>query len=116
MSKIVFNLTLAVVTDEIEQIETVFKTYPAHPYQQAFAIPNWRQQLIAYVLSRVPNTYKSIEETEPLVDLNSLPSCLERRLHIETLLYQGIWQLLQQNSDGSTHPISETIDLCSPNS
>lgn len=112
MSKTVANLTLALVTDEIEQIETVLKTYPEHPYQQAFAVPDWRQPLIAYVLSRIPNTYKVIEGTEPVVDQRSVYFCLERRLQIEALLYQGIWQILQQNSAWASHPASKNIEIC----
>jgi hypothetical protein len=113
MNKIVFNLTLAVVTDEIEQIETVLRSYAYHPYQQAFAIPDWRQQLSAYVLSRIPNTYKVIEQTEFLVAPKSVHCCLERRLQIEALLYQGMQQLLQENSRWGNPLVSETLNLCS---
>lgn len=111
MSNTVFNLTLAVVSDEIELIETVLETYPNHPYQQAFAAPDWREQLIDYVLSRIPTSYKVSEGTE--LDPKSVHCCLERRLQIEALLYQGIWQLLQQNLDRTSRPISQNIDFCS---
>ena len=54
MSATIVNLTVPIVTEEIEN---VLCRYPHHPYQQAFAIPDLRQKLLVYVLSRVPNQY-----------------------------------------------------------
>lgn len=54
MSKSIVNLTIPWVVAEIEQ---VLETYPHHPYQQAFANPDLRQELIAYVLTRIHNVY-----------------------------------------------------------
>jgi hypothetical protein len=49
--KTIVNLTLPAV---IEQIEKIVDTYPYHPHQQAFLIPELRQKLIAHVLTSSP--------------------------------------------------------------
>ncbi len=51
MTRTIVNLLELEVSKEIE---AVLSTYSNHPYQQAFAIPDIRQELIAYVLSRAP--------------------------------------------------------------
>lgn len=106
MSKTIANLTLLLITEEIEK---VLETYPYHPYQQAFDIFDLRQKLIAYVLSRVSSTYTVIEHREPIIDPKSVRCSLEQRLQIETLIHQGIQHILQQNSACDNH-YSEEVD------
>ncbi|AFZ18846.1 hypothetical protein [Allocoleopsis franciscana] len=92
MSKQLVNLTLPVVTEEIENI---LETYPAHPYQQVFSAAGLRQDLIAYVLSRVPNTYTVIEETQSSLNPTLLPHySSERLLNIEHWIHLGIRDVL----------------------
>jgi hypothetical protein len=92
MEKILVNLTLAVVTEEIENI---LDTYPKHPYQQAFAPSGLRQDLIAYVLSRIPNTYTAIESSESVPNKKVQVRCSsEQLLHIENLIHTGIRDVL----------------------
>lgn len=103
MSKKIVNLTSTVVAEEIE---TVLDTYPHHPYQQAFAIPDVRQKLTVYVLSRVRNLYAVIEEAqETSRSPKSLCSSLEQRSSIKPLVRHGIQHILQEDSDWISHHI-----------
>lgn len=96
MPKTIVNLTLQAVVTEIE---TVLDSYPYQPYQQAFAIPDLRQELIAYVLSRIPCTFSAIEEKAMSHGSRFHHHCLEQQLHLESLIHQGICSLLQEKSD-----------------
>lgn len=92
MSKQLLNLTLAVV---IEEMEHILETYPKYPYQQAFSASELRQDLIAYVLNRVPNQYAVVEENQ----FSSSPTLLprhssERLLNIEHWIHLGIRDVL----------------------
>lgn len=98
MAQKIINLTLPVV---IQEIEDIFDDCFYHPYQQAFAIPELRQKLIAYVLSRIRNRYVVIEEQATIS--NNL--CSQERLHIETVIQSGIRQVLQENADWVNHHI-----------
>ena len=102
--KTVVNLTQQSVLGEIE---SVLDTYPYHPYQQAFAIPDLRQRLIAYVLSRIANYYTVLEEGESTypIDCSS-----DQKLQIKNLITQGIQDLLQQHWEWSSHHISSTLE------
>ncbi len=62
MSFELINLTLPLV---IQEIEDVLDEYPEHPYQSAFSIHEFRQKLIAHVLSQVPNQYVISGEQPP---------------------------------------------------
>lgn len=97
MSAAIINLTEIVVSEEIGN---VLSTYPDHPYQQAFAHPEMRQKLMAYILSKIPNQYMAIEEEELLRNKDNLSNkCLARRLQIESLVHQGIDQLLEIDAE-----------------
>ena len=100
MSQQIINLTLPVV---IQEIENIFDGCFYHPYQQAFAIPELRQKLIAYVLNRIRNRYVVIEEQATISD--NLCS-QEQRLHIEAVIQSGIHQVFQENADWVSHHIS----------
>jgi len=102
MHKTLVNLTLAVVTEEVENI---LETYPKHPYQQAFAPSGLRQDLIAYVLSRIPNTYTAIESSESASNQTIQVRCSsEQLLHIENLIHTGIGDVLH-----SYHKIDDCV-------
>ena len=101
MAQKIINLTLPVV---IQEIEDIFDGCFYHPYQQAFAIPELRQKLIAYVLSRVRNRYAFIEEEQATISNNICSQ--EQRLHIEAVIQSGIHQVFQENADLVNHHIS----------
>jgi hypothetical protein len=105
MTKTIVNLTLPVVVD---QIETALEDYPYHPYQQAFAIPDLRQRLIAYVLSRISNSYTVLEEGENSTHSNNCSS--DRILQIKNIVTQGIHDILQQYWEWSDRHIPSEIE------
>jgi hypothetical protein len=92
MDKTLVNLTLAVVTEEVENI---LDSYPRYPYQEAFACSGLRQDLIAYVLSRIPNTYTAIASSDSMSHtIVQVRFSSERLLHIENLIHKGISDVL----------------------
>jgi hypothetical protein len=109
MTKAIVNLSLPLV---IQQTEAVLETYPHHPYQQAFSIPDVRQKLICYVLSRMPGLYTVVEETErQFVNPSSMCSTLgQRNCQIETLIRQGIQSILSENLDWIDRHIPEEAE------
>jgi hypothetical protein len=95
MSKVLTNLTKPTV---VGVIEDVLEAYPSHPYQQAFAIPDMHQKLIAFVLSRIQNVYGVIEEPgveDALGD--AVPFHTEERMHVEAVVHQGIHTVFEEN-------------------
>ncbi|MDJ0674369.1 MAG: hypothetical protein QNJ36_03035 [Calothrix sp. MO_167.B42] len=111
--KTVINLTQQSV---IAEIESVLGTYSYYPYQQAFAIPELRQDLIAYVFSRIPCFYNN-QETDNACDWSDkLPrNPLEHQIHIEGLIYQGIQSIIQAKSECISHHLCATVQPgCEP--
>ncbi|MDJ0799401.1 MAG: late competence development ComFB family protein [Calothrix sp. MO_167.B12] len=109
----VINLTQQSV---IAEIESVLDTYSYHPYQQAFAIPELRQELIAYVLNRIPCFYESMG-TDNICDLsNKLPrNPLEHQIHIQNLIHQGIQTIIKDKSEWISHHLCSTVEPgCEP--
>lgn len=94
MSKSIVNLTMLVVCTEIEQIT---ETHYHYPYHYVFANPDLRQELIAYVLTRVRNVHITVEkEKEADIDAEAVPYLTEVKLQIEDLIHQGIYYILQK--------------------
>lgn len=113
MSKTIINLDLPFILSAIEE---VLETYPHHPYQEAFAHPARRQDLIAYVLDRVMSSYVAVEDEELSVRaLSLLTSCLDRTACIESTIHQGIATIMQQQSEQIYRQIPEIVaPNCSP--
>ncbi|MDZ8109642.1 MAG: hypothetical protein RM338_29020 [Nostoc sp. DedQUE12a] len=119
--KTVVNLTQQSV---IGEIESVLDTYPYHPYQQAFAIPDLRQELIAFVLNRIPSFYSVISdgniplaeaEQESLLNYQLPRKRLEQQLHLQNLIHQGICSIVQEKSDWISHHLCEIVQPgCEP--
>lgn len=106
MEKQLLNLTLPIV---IEEVENILETYPKYPYQQIFSASGLRQDLVAYVLSHVPNKYAVVEEAE--VSSNQIllsPYPTKQLLEIEHYINLGIRDILsscnQDNSDMLLRP------------
>lgn len=108
----------------ISQIESALDTYPYHPYQQAFASPDLRQELINFVLNRIPCFDSSISEeqvsspdTERVSLLNyKLPrNPFEQELHLQSLIHQGICSIIQEKSDLMSSQLQEIVQpVCEP--
>jgi hypothetical protein len=92
MNKKIVNLTLPLVT---EAVEDILVTYPKYPYQELFTPSGLRQELIAYVLSRIPNTFTVVEEKH---SFSANPTQLlldsKQQLQIENLIHIGIRDVL----------------------
>ncbi|MFS8120549.1 MAG: hypothetical protein ACMG55_18990 [Microcoleus sp.] len=101
MSFELINLTLPTVLREIGE---VLDDYPEHPYQSAFSMPEFRQKLIAHVLSQVPNHYTIAGETAPARKLGAPHrSPLAERMHRETVIRGGILHIMRENADRLNH-------------
>lgn len=109
MSKTLVNLTIPIVVQELEDI---LETYPHHPYQEAFANPDFRQILIAYILNRIPNHYITVDDTEAqtLTNSDELRGFLEHTLHIKTIIHQGIEKILCEQAHEVNRYIPEIFD------
>ncbi len=94
----------------VEQIESALETYPDHPYQRAFAIPDLRQELITYVLSRISSCDVAVDKSKQLsLNFKTLTSP-EIRGCLEALIYQGIRHILNENEERLSHQIPEEFD------
>ncbi|MEH2228030.1 MAG: hypothetical protein V7K71_00065 [Nostoc sp.] len=118
--KTVVNLTQQSI---VVEIESILNTYPSHPYQQAFAIPDLRQELITFVLNRIPSFYSvmSDEQIPAEAEQGSLAyyklprKPLEQQLHLQNLIHQGICLIVQEKSDWISHRVCETVQpACEP--
>ncbi|MBD2495725.1 hypothetical protein [Nostoc sp. FACHB-280] len=109
MTKTLLNLTIRLV---LQELETILETYPHHPYQEAFANPDMRQNLIAYILSRIPNQYITVDEVEKPKFLCSESLCrsLESTLHIESIIRQGVEKILGEQAQNLHRYIPEAVD------
>lgn len=106
MFKTVVNLTEQAV---ISEIENVLDTYPYHPHQQAFAIPDLRSELIAYVLSHVPCVYGAISVDQKPQFNHNPRNYLEQQVQLQNIIHQGICFLLQEKSDWITQHLPEQM-------
>lgn len=108
MTKTIVNLWAAVVTKEVEAVLT---DYADHPYQQAFAIPDLRQELIAYVLTRAPGNYATVEEAcDPSSDSCTLLVSAADRLLLRAWIHDGIQHIFDRYSETITKHIPELDD------
>ncbi|MEG4347767.1 hypothetical protein QUB70_31485 [Microcoleus sp. A003_D6] len=101
MSFELINLTLPTVLREIGE---VLDDYPEHPYQSAFSIHEFRQKLIAHVLSQLPNHYTIAGEPAPARKLSAAHrSALAERMYRETVIRGSILHILRENADRLSH-------------
>lgn len=101
MPQTIVNFALPVVT---ERIDEVLASYPVYPYQHAFSAPERRQKLAAYVLSRIPGYYVTMDQAAAC-SLESPRSCYtpEQHQQIEQLIRQGIEHLLNSAQNWESH-------------
>lgn len=95
MPKIIVNLTMLLVITEVEHI---LGTSPPYPEQEVLSNPDLRQELIAYVLSRVRNVYVTVEKDEELKVNPERFLLTEIKLHIESCIREGIYYVLHKYS------------------
>ena len=96
MSHELVNLTLPMV---LREIGDVLEEYPEHPYQSAFSIHEFRQKLIAHVLSQVPNHYAISGEPAPARKPSPQHvSPLVERMHLGMVIRGGMLHILRENA------------------
>lgn len=105
MSKTLVNLTLPVIRKTIAE---VLETYPHHPYQQAFAHPDMRAALIAYVLNQVSSHYAVVDEQQGRYADGS-KYYLEETLHLEDIVHQGIVLVWREYAEQMVQLIPEEV-------
>ncbi|WP_353931528.1 hypothetical protein WJM97_02770 [Okeanomitos corallinicola TIOX110] len=118
--------TIVKLTQEyiVGEIDSVLDTYPYQPYQQVFAIPDLRQELISFVINRLPgfsNEFsdhviplkQQIKEDSFNYKLSRNP--LEQKLHLQNLINQGISSIIQEKSEWISNYLCETVQPgCQP--
>lgn len=110
----------------IGEIENVLDTYPYQPYQQAFAIPDLRQELISFVINRLPCLDGNVSDSQMKFTENHKDSFLhhklsrnplEQKLHLQNLIHQGIFAIIQAKADLISNHLCETVHPgCQPSS
>ncbi|MEO1134773.1 MAG: hypothetical protein AAFX40_18990 [Cyanobacteria bacterium J06639_1] len=105
------NLTVPMV---VRDIESVLETYSQNAYRRAFAIPEMRRKLEAYVLSRVPNQYAvASEEDTSFENLDRIAlSHVSERSRVERVICDGIECVLQDNADKIGHQLPVDDNPC----
>jgi hypothetical protein len=96
MSKILINSTLQVILEEID-LALESDVYCSQDY--LISIPDLRQSLVFYAMSRVHCRYRTVQEGG-----SNAPSSLEERLRVETVVRQGI-QALAYKTDWRIEPV-----------
>ncbi len=91
------DLRLALINEEIEN---ALELYPDEPYKKIFSIPELRQQLFNYVMSKIQELYPVVKERHNLTLKPKFPyHSLELRLRIENYVHWGIKSIIELNSD-----------------
>lgn len=120
--------TIVKLTKEciIGEIDGVLDTYPYQPYQQVFAIPDLRQELISFVINRLPGFSSQFSDheirfheqaKEDSFNYKLSRNPLEQKLHLQKLINQGITSIIQEKSEWISNYLCETVQLgCQPSS
>lgn len=102
-TEVLVNMTLPTV---VREIESVLETYGHNAYRRAFAIPEMRQKLEAYVLSHVPNQYAVVAEVEEESRLDAIPtSSFSDRSQVERVICDGVECVLRANAEQIEHQL-----------
>ncbi len=100
MNKVIVNLTIPIVTEEIDN---VLQTYPSSPYQQAFTVPDLKLNLVVYVLNRISGIYAVVDPTKQnSIDNHKKYLSSERMLEIESLIHRGIREVMWNKIEGNS--------------
>lgn len=103
MSKVIVNLTLELIGEEIELF---LDTHPLPVYQKLFANPDLIQELTAYILGEIPSVYAVVEEKREKLNSQRLSKSLEQRMYVEALIQIGIEQILAKKAPDSKQLLS----------
>lgn len=102
------NLTLLKVNEELENF---LASYPDLVDRTTLKDKSFKPQLIAYVLSRIPNRHLVIEaENEFSIDSPIPIYSTEEQLDIEKRIYQGIFALTKKEYDQELYSVCTKLD------
>jgi hypothetical protein len=103
------NLTLLKV---IKEIKNILDICPTQAHKELASDLNLQQQLVAYVLSRVPNRYVAIEEEYlSLISPHSIRCSTREQIDIENLVNEGVYYLMQSEKNRITQPSYKDLDF-----
>ncbi|MBF2065024.1 MAG: hypothetical protein IGS39_11475 [Calothrix sp. C42_A2020_038] len=106
----VVKFTLQSIVGEIQK---VLDTYPYTPYQQVFAIPDLRQELVDYVASQIPCLDSDFDKA--CGTKHKLPrNPLQAQLHLQSLINQGICSIMEQKSEWISRLFNDIQPNCEP--
>lgn len=103
------NIVNSTASEIVGEIESVLETYPHHPYQQAFSVPTLRQELLAYVLSRISNHY-IVCDRDSNADLQTSSGSSPERNSRAAVIHQGIQQVFLNHFEEIQHQIPGDMD------
>lgn len=97
LAKMIFDITPYLVEHEIKNV--LHKCHSSL-YQKAFSLPDLYQELVVYVLNRIPVIYTVVEENQELsTNSKEIYLPIEKKARTETIIYQGMYDLLPQSCD-----------------
>jgi hypothetical protein len=109
MATKLINLTLLKV---IKEIKNILDICPTEAHQKLARDLNLQQQLVAYVLSRVPNRHVAIEEEYlSLISSHSICCSTLEQIKIENLVNEGIYYLMQLEKKSINQPSYKDMDF-----
>jgi hypothetical protein len=102
------NLTLLNATKLLN--EFIVK-HPGKFYRKALSNAEFRQNLIDYILIRVPNRYRAADESiKASFSSETLKIIDKEKLQIEKLIYQGFYYLIRNENKSVIEPKYTTCD------
>ena len=108
MAKTLVNLTLLKVNEEVENF---LASYPDLVDRTTLKDKNFRPQLIAYVLNRVPNRHILIEAKNESSISSPLPLySTQEQLDLEKRIYQGIFALRKNEYYQELYSVCTRLD------
>jgi hypothetical protein len=112
MSQTIVNLTLPIVTAKIND---ALRDSPLWSEPPTMATQELHQKLTAYVLSRLPAVYITLE-SEVACSLDDPTSCYpnEQQRHIDQLIQQGLIALSEQRQSWMSRPTALADASLSP--
>lgn len=110
MGKTLVNRTHLLVQDDIGYI----LAEQPKPVQERFQTCNLMPDLLAYVLSRIPNLYAVCEENDPLGLSAMAHESAQRQLEREVLIYQGIYCVLEKSQQPQIPELAQNQIAQSP--
>jgi len=99
------NLTLIIVKEEIENYKLINRNSAK---QKTIADREVVQELLAYVLSHIPNIYVAATPQEIEAKYRHTGKSLEQRMQIERLIDRAIKSIMAARDEGQ----SQTLTVC----